>query len=134
MIHMPSFPKPHPDSVIHEDKKLYVCLAAQPFARGHVLVIWKKNVSDLHSLDRKDYDHLMRVVDAVRNGMLKVFRTKKVYLFYMDEYRHVHWHLIPRFRATGFKIVMGLKEVRVDFSLARQLRAAITRETEKLLR
>lgn len=130
---MPSFPKPPPDSVVYEDKKLYVCLAAQPFAKAHTLVIWKKNVADLHSLSRQDYDHLMHAVEMTRDALLKVYRTKKVYLFYMDEFRHVHWHLIPRFHTTGFKIVLERK-IKADFSKVVQLRAMIAKEAKKMLR
>jgi len=44
------FPKPDPQAVIYDDDLLYVCLASYPVTRGHVVVVWKKDISDLHHL------------------------------------------------------------------------------------
>ncbi len=96
---------PKKGSVFYEDKKLYACLASHPLTRGHVVVVWKKDVSDLHLLWKRDYSHLMNIVDKVRNAMLKVLKIKKVYLIYMDEAKHVHWHLIPRYNEKGFDVL-----------------------------
>ncbi|MFA6447370.1 MAG: HIT domain-containing protein [Patescibacteria group bacterium] len=117
-----SFPKPDPKSIIYQDSKLYVCAAAHPFAKDHLLVVWKKDVKDLHALSCKDFEFLMEIVDATRDTMLEVFKVKKVYLFYMDEARHVHWHLIPRYKAKGFSIVVGHKVPNSDFSRVPELK------------
>ena len=98
-------PKPKKGAVFYEDKKLYATLANNPVTKGHVVVVWKQKVRDLHLLGKKDYEHLMDVVDAVRNALLKTLKLKKVYLVYMDEAKHVHWHLIPRYNVKGFNIL-----------------------------
>jgi diadenosine tetraphosphate (Ap4A) HIT family hydrolase len=128
---MPSFPKPGKDSLIHEDARLFVCLASHPFSKHHVIVVWKKNVDDLHKLSRGEYDHLMHVVDVTRDAMLSCFKTKKVYLIYMDEYRHVHWHLLPRYVKTGFGIVVHKGHLAPDFSVAPKLRTHFARAMKK---
>ena len=115
-------PKPKKGVVFYEDKKLYATLANYPITKGHVVVVWKKKVKDLHLLCKKDYEHLMDVVDAVRNAMLKVLKVRKVYLIYADEARHVHWHLIPRYNVKGFNILEEKPKKLKDVSLARKLR------------
>lgn len=122
---MPAFPKPNRQTLLFQDRRLYVCLASQPFADGHVIVVWKKNVADLHALSCREYAHLMHVVDAVRDAMLKFFKTKKVYLIYMDEFQHVHWHLLPRFAARGFKIVLHQRPRQPNLANAAELRRQI---------
>jgi len=102
---MDKLQKSKKELIFYEDKKVYACLARYPIVRGHVVVVWKKNVSDLHLLNKRDYEHLMNVVDKVRNSMLKVLKVKKVYLIYMDEAKHVHWHLIPRYNEMGFNVL-----------------------------
>ncbi|KYK26289.1 hypothetical protein AYK26_05265 [Euryarchaeota archaeon SM23-78] len=119
-------PKPRKGAVFYEDKKLFAALANYPITKGHVVVVWKKKVRDLHLLNKKDYEHLMDVVDAVRNAMLKTLNIKKVYLIYLDEAKHVHWHLIPRYSIKGFNVLeekpKKLKSVSLAKSLKKNLR------------
>ncbi len=115
-------PKPRKGAVFYEDKKLYATLANYPITKGHAVVVWKKKVTDLHLLKKKDYEHLMDMVDAVRNTMLKILKVKKVYLVYVDEAKHVHWHLIPRYNVRGFNILEEKPKKLKDVSLARQLK------------
>lgn len=97
---MIKFPAPK-KSIIYEDKKVGVCLASRPLARGHIIVFWKKDAKDIHNLSDREYDYLMRLVDVTRDSLLKYFKVKKVYLLYMDELKHVHWHLVPRYNVRG---------------------------------
>jgi len=115
-------PKPRRGAIFYEDNKLYATLASYPITKGHVVVVWKKKVSDLHLLNKREYEHLMDVVDAVRNAMLKVLRVKKVYLVYADEAKHVHWHLVPRYNVKGFNILEEKPKKLKDVSLARKLK------------
>ncbi len=115
-------PKPSPHSVIYEDALLYVCLATYPITRGHIVIVWKKEIPDLHRLAERDYDYLMDTVNSVRDAMLEVLRIKKVYLIYMDEARHVHWHLVPRYNEKGFDVFSHKPERTNDFSLAPKMK------------
>ena len=96
---------PEPQTIFYEDDKVYACLASHPLSKGHSIVVWKDMVSDLHLLSVKDYDYLMNIVDQVRNALTRVYKVKKVYLMYMDEVKHVHWHLIPRYNLLGFNVL-----------------------------
>lgn len=91
--------------MLYEDKRQYVCLAQYLLTEGHTVVVRKKCVQDLHLLKRDEYEHLMGVVDKVRNALLKVFHVRKVYLIYMDEANHVHRHLVPRYNEQGYNVL-----------------------------
>ena len=119
---MSKLPKPFDDAIIYEDSKLYVCLANYPITKGHTVIIWKKSVSDLHLLSKKDYEYLMNKVDETRNALLKTLKIKKVYLIYMDEAKQVHWHLVPRYNKKGFNIFKHKLDKIGDFSLAKKIK------------
>jgi diadenosine tetraphosphate (Ap4A) HIT family hydrolase len=122
-------PKPYKDAIIYEDTKLYACLANFPIAKGHTVVVWKKSVSDLHLLSKRDYEYLMDRVDEIRTAMMKALKVKKVYLLYMDEIGKVHWHLVPRYSVIGFdalsKKPQALKDKTLDDKIRRYLTVSL---------
>lgn len=118
---MDKLPVPPKEAVFYQDDRLYACLASYPVTNGHSVVAWKKPVKDLHLLSRYDFEHLMNMVDKVRDALLKALKVEKVYLVYMDEINHVHWHLIPRYNEEGFNVLRHSPEKTEDFSLAEQL-------------
>jgi len=115
-------PTPKKGAVFYEDEKLYATLANFPITRGHVVVVWKDNVQDLHLLKREDYEHLMDIVDEVRNAMIKTLAVEKVYLLYMDETKHVHWHLVPRYNEEGANLLIEEPEELKDTYLAKKIK------------
>lgn len=115
-------PKPYPKAMIYQDKKLYACLANYPVVKGHTVIIWKKPVSDLHLLSKKDYEYLMDKVDEIRTALIKTLKIQKVYLTYLDEIKHVHWHLVPRYNEKGYNIFLHKPKKIKDFSLAKKIR------------
>ena len=105
---MAKFPEPLEGTVFHEDKHVYACLAFHPSKMGHTIVAWKEDVEDLNDLiNPVDYGHLMNVVFMVRKALMLYYNVPKVYLAYLDEFRHVHWHLFPRKEGdeTGFSFM-----------------------------
>lgn len=116
-------PTPPAKAIIYQDELLYVCLATHPIAPGHVVIVWKKDVKDLHSLAERDYDYLMDTVNSVRNAMLLALKIKKVYLVYMDEVQHVHWHLLPRYNEKGFDMFLHEPKEAIDFSLVDKIKS-----------
>lgn len=117
-----SLPEPIEEAIIYEDDKLYVTLANFPIARGHTVVVWRADVPDLHLLDEEQYDYLMDMVDATRDALLRTLDINKVYLLYMDEARHVHWHLVPRYNEKGYDVFMHEPKTLKDFSLVAEIR------------
>ncbi len=122
-------PKPEDGALFYEDNKLYAALANYPIAKGHAVVVWKKKKSDLHLLKRKDYEYLMDKVDLIRNVMLRILNIKKVYLMYMDEANHVHWHLVPRYGRKGINALKDRPRKIKDFSLAGKFRKALQKNS-----
>ena len=117
-----NLPKPFKNAIIFQDNKLYACLANEPIVAGHVVVVWNKPVSDINLLNRKDYTHLMNVVNDIRRAMIKTLKVKKVYLLYMDEANHVHWHLVPRYTKLGIDNLLGKPSKIKDFTLDDKIR------------
>ena len=118
---MASLLKAPKKSIIYQDKILYVCLAKYPITVGHTIVAFKKDVSDLSKLSDRDYDYLMDTVFAARNALMETLKVKKVYLVYMDKTKHVHWHLIPRYKEKGFDVFKNQTLAIKDFSLAHKI-------------
>lgn len=50
---------------------------------------------------------------------------KKIYLIYMDEARHVHWHLMPRYNEKGHDIFLHKTKKIVDFFLVSKIKARL---------
>ncbi|MBU1091774.1 HIT family protein [Patescibacteria group bacterium] len=113
---------PPAESIIYKDQKLYVCLAKYPITKGHTVIVWKERVSDLHLLPGRDYDYLMDTVNATRNALLKTLKIKKVYLVYMDEAKHVHWHIVPRYNEKGYDVFLHKPKMLKDFSLVKKIK------------
>ncbi len=118
---MPSLPIPPQEAILFDDERLYVCLASFPLTRGHSVVVWKKEVPDLHLLSHEEYEYLMDIVGVTRDALLKCLNIEKVYLMYMDEAKQVHWHLVPRYNEKGANILMHEPRETHDFSLADSL-------------
>jgi diadenosine tetraphosphate (Ap4A) HIT family hydrolase len=119
---MGKLPKASKNSIIYDDEKLYVCLAKYPIVKGHTVIVFKEEVNDLKLLPDRDYDYLMDTVFAARNALIKTLKVKKVYLVYIDESSHVHWHLIPRYKQKGFDVFQGETGLLKDFSLAQKIK------------
>ena len=118
---LPIAPK---ESIIFENERVYVCCALYPVTKGHVIVVWKSDVEDIHELNEEEYDFLMDIVDVTRDAQLKTLTVEKIYLLYMDEAKHVHWHLVPRYDEKGFNVFSHSPEKAVDFPLVSEMKKA----------
>lgn len=85
-------------------------------------MVWKKPVADLHLLSEEEYEYLMDKVDQIRNTLMKALKVDKVYLIYMDEIKHVHWHLIPRYNLMGFNLLKHKPKRITSFELGKKLK------------
>jgi len=77
-------------AIFYENDKIYTTLASYLITEGYVIVVLKNKIEDLHLFSREEYEHLMDVVEVVRNSILRTLNIKKVYLIYMDEIKHVY--------------------------------------------
>ena len=119
---MTDLPIPPEESIIYENGKLYVCLAAEPLTKGHTIVVWKGGDKDINSLSCENYEYLMNMVDVARETLLAALGVEKVYLLYMDEAKHVHWHLVPRYNEKGFDVFSHEPKKTDDFSLVGKIK------------
>jgi histidine triad (HIT) family protein len=85
-----------PSYKVAEDENFYAFLDIFPVAKGHTLVIPKKEVDYLFDLDDKTYSGLMEFSKKVAAGLKKAIPCRKVGMLVLGlEVPHAHIHLVP---------------------------------------
>ncbi len=124
---MGGFPAPKEGSVFYEDEEVYACLAFHPVVEGHTIVAVKRNdIDDFGQLPPKERLHLLRVVfEVIRPALLECYETDKVYVAYLDEAKHPHFHLFPRKEGgeMGFELMNKPHGELTDLSTVPSLRS-----------
>jgi len=81
---------------VAEDENFFAFLDIFPVAKGHTLVIPKKEVDYLFDLDDETYAGLQLFAKKVAIGLQKAIPCKKVGVMVLGlEVPHVHIHLVP---------------------------------------
>ncbi len=85
-----------PAYIIAEDDKHLAFLDIFPTAKGHVLVVPKKETDKIWDLSEQEYLDLMKFARKVAAAQEKVFDVNRVGMAVIGlEVPHVHVHLIP---------------------------------------
>jgi len=85
-----------PSYKVAENKDFFAFLDINPNAKGHTLVVPKKEVNKLFDLDEKTYTDLMAFSRKVALALEKAVPCKRVGVSVIGlEVQHVHVHLIP---------------------------------------
>ncbi len=85
-----------PSFKVAEDDNFYAFLDINPNAKGHTLVVPKKEVDKLFDLDEETYTKLFAFSRKVAKAIEKAIPCKRVGLSVIGlEVPHVHVHLIP---------------------------------------
>ncbi len=85
-----------PSYKVAEDKNYYAFLDINPNAKGHTLVIPKKEVDKLFDLDTETYAGLMQFSYKVSKALEKTVTCNRVGMSVVGlEVPHAHVHLIP---------------------------------------
>lgn len=85
-----------PSYKIAEDADFFAFLDINPNAKGHTLVIPKKEVNKLFDLDVETYEGLMRFSRKIALALEKSVSCKRIGMTVIGlEVPHVHVHLIP---------------------------------------
>lgn len=85
-----------PSYKIAEDENYYAFLDINPNAKGHTLVIPKKEVDKLFDLDSKTYTGLMQFAHKVAKTLEKTISCNRIGMSVVGlEVPHAHVHLIP---------------------------------------
>ncbi len=81
---------------IAENTNFIAFLDVNPNAKGHTLVVPKKEVNKLFDLDKKTYQELMSFSREIAIAIAKAIPCKRVGMSVIGlEVPHVHVHLIP---------------------------------------
>lgn len=85
-----------PSYKIAEDDYFYAFLDINPLAKGHTLVIPKKEVDKLFDLDEQTYADLWLFARKIAQAMEKVIPCKRIGVAVVGlEVPHAHIHLVP---------------------------------------
>lgn len=85
-----------PSYKVAEDDRFYAFLDINPNAKGHTLVVPKKEVDKIFDLDESTYIGLMDFARKVALALEKSVSCKRVGIAVIGlEVPHVHVHLIP---------------------------------------
>ncbi len=85
-----------PSYKIAEDEHYFAFLDISPVAKGHTLVIPKKEVDYLFDLDDETYQGLQLFAKKVAIGLKKAIPCEKVGVLVLGlEVPHAHIHLVP---------------------------------------
>lgn len=85
-----------PSWKVAEDENFYAFLDIFPVAKGHTLVIPKREVDYLFDLDDETYTGLQLFAKKVALGIQKAIPCKKVGVMVLGlEVPHAHIHLVP---------------------------------------
>lgn len=85
-----------PSYKVAEDENYYAFLDINPNAKGHTLVIPKKEVDKLFDLDAETYTGLMQFAHKVAKALEKTVVCNRVGMTVVGlEVPHAHVHLIP---------------------------------------
>jgi len=85
-----------PSYKIAEDENFYAFLDINPNAKGHTLVVPKKEVDKLFDLDIETYEGLMQFVNKVAKALEKTVVCNRIGMTVVGlEVPHAHVHLIP---------------------------------------
>ena len=117
-----------PSYKLAEDDNYLAFLDINPNAKGHALVIPKKEINKLFDLDQKEYLDLMSFSYRVAKAIEKTVPCKRIGMSVIGlEVPHVHVHLIPINTMSDMRFVEKEKLTSNDFeSLARNISSNFT--------
>tara|TARA_B110000914_G_scaffold203428_1_gene197060 strand:- start:884 stop:1276 length:393 start_codon:yes stop_codon:yes gene_type:complete len=85
-----------PAHIVAEDKKHLAFLDIFPLAKGHVLVIPKKETDCIFDIASDEYMELWKFAQKIAKGMDKVIPCERIGVAVIGlEVPHAHIHLIP---------------------------------------
>tara|TARA_B100000497_G_C7514406_1_gene313070 strand:+ start:30 stop:419 length:390 start_codon:yes stop_codon:yes gene_type:complete len=112
-----------PSYKLAEDDNYLAFLDINPNAKGHALVIPKKEINKLFDLDQKEYLDLMSFSYRVAKAIEKTVPCKRIGMSVIGlEVPHVHVHLIPINTMSDMRFVEKEKLTSSEFeSLAKDI-------------
>ncbi len=101
--------------IVYEDKNVIAFLDVNPVNLGHTLVLPKKHVDNLLSMDNKTINSVFQAVRDVSRAVMQATKAQG-FNVEINNYRvagqlvdHAHVHIVPRFEGDGLKHWPGKK-------------------------
>ncbi|KAB1155416.1 HIT family protein [Tenacibaculum aiptasiae] len=105
-----------PSYKIAEDENYFAFLDINPNAKGHTLVIPKREENKLFDLSKEEYDGLMSFSYRVAKAIEKTIPCKRVGMSVIGlEVPHVHVHLIPLNTMSDIQFIEKVKLSNEEF-------------------
>ncbi|CAL2103524.1 HIT family protein [Tenacibaculum sp. 190130A14a] len=105
-----------PSYKIAEDENYYAFLDINPNAKGHTLVIPKREENKIFDLSKEEYDGLMSFSYRVAKALEKAVPCKRIGMSVIGlEVPHVHVHLIPINTMADMQFVKKEKLAKEEF-------------------
>ncbi len=99
-----------PSYKVAENEDFYAFLDINPNAKGHTLVVPKKEVNKLFDLDEAMYNSLMSFSREIALAMEKAIPCKRIGMSVIGlEVPHVHVHLIPLQKMEDIQFIKKVK-------------------------
>ena len=112
-----------PSYKVAEDANFIAFLDINPNAKGHTLVVPKKEENKIFEVSKQDYKNLMDFSYRVAKALEKTVPCKRIGMSVIGlEVPHVHVHLIPINTMADMQFVQKVKLTNEDFvSLAEKI-------------
>ena len=105
-----------PSYKIAENEDFYVFLDINPNAKGHTLVVPKKEVNRLFDLDEELYNKLMSYSRKIAMAIEKAVPCERIGMAVIGlEVPHVHVHLIPLQKMEDIQFIKKIKLLPEEF-------------------
>lgn len=99
-----------PSYKVAENEDFYAFLDINPNAKGHTLVVPKKEVNKLFDLDEAMYNSLMSFSREIALAMEKAIPCERIGMSVIGlEVPHVHVHLIPLQKMEDIQFIKKVK-------------------------
>jgi len=115
-------------AILWREPRLRIVAVDDPGIPAFVRVIWNLHVREMSDLAHHDAAHLLDAVLAVERALLALLQPDKINIASLGNMvPHLHWHVIPRFRADAHfpQPVWGARQREPDPSLLARQRAAL---------
>ncbi|SFZ80780.1 HIT family protein [Tenacibaculum maritimum] len=114
-----------PSYKIAEDENFYAFFDINPNAKGHTLVVPKREENKLFDLTKEEYDGLMSFSYRVAKALEKTIDCKRIGMSVIGlEVPHVHVHLIPIHQMVDMQFTQKVTLTAEEFTLLAQKVAA----------
>jgi len=111
-----------PSYKIYEDDQTYAFLDIHPEAKGHVLVVPKKEVDKIYDLDDETYTALMLTAKKLAKHLESKTGHRTLWKIIGTDVPHAHIHLMPEDKNWQYGHTLDLtpeefEQIRTDLAL-----------------